>query len=65
MTRTVKDAAHILSVIAGASPYDDDATVPTPFDEIPDCAQACEGQTNLEGICLGVPAWPCQLQLHP
>ncbi|KAK4222133.1 amidase signature domain-containing protein [Podospora fimiseda] len=53
MTRTVKDAAHILTVIAGKSPYDD-ATHSIPMKNIPDYSQASAG-SNLSGIRLGVP----------
>lgn len=53
MTRTVKDAAHILTAIAGESPYDD-ATHSIPLERIPDYSQACTGP-NLSGIRLGVP----------
>ncbi|KAK5652961.1 hypothetical protein OQA88_9440 [Cercophora sp. LCS_1] len=53
MTRTVKDAAYILTAIAGASPFDE-ATHSIPFKSIPDYSQACTG-TNLSGIRFGVP----------
>ncbi|KAI7784840.1 hypothetical protein LA080_009159 [Diaporthe eres] len=53
MTRTVKDAALILSVIAGPSKYDS-ATETIPFADIPDYASACR-RPDLAGIRLGVP----------
>ncbi|KAH6630995.1 glutamyl-tRNA amidotransferase subunit A [Chaetomium sp. MPI-SDFR-AT-0129] len=53
MARTVKDAAHILTAIAGESPYDD-ATHSIPLKSIPDYSQACSG-SNLSGLRLGVP----------
>lgn len=53
MTRTAKDAALVLSVIAGPSNYDS-ATGTIPFADIPDYASACR-QPDLAGIRLGVP----------
>ena len=53
MARTVKDAAHILSVIAGKSDHDE-YTNRIPFDTIPDYAASCSS-TSLEGIRLGIP----------
>lgn len=53
MTRTVKDVALILSVIAGPSKYDS-ATETNPFADIPDYASACR-RPDLAGIRLGVP----------
>ncbi|KAI0868070.1 glutamyl-tRNA amidotransferase subunit A [Hypoxylon argillaceum] len=53
IARTVKDAAYLLSVIAGPSNYDD-ATSSFPFPQVPDYLAACRG-TDLTGIRLGVP----------
>ncbi|KAI1368528.1 glutamyl-tRNA amidotransferase subunit A [Xylaria arbuscula] len=53
MARTVKDAAYLLSVIAGPSDYDD-ATSSFAFSQIPDYLAHCR-DTNLTGIRLGVP----------
>ncbi|KAG5804317.1 hypothetical protein H9Q74_005164 [Fusarium xylarioides] len=53
MTRTVKDSAYLLSVIAGRTQYDN-ATASIPFDDIPDYVEACQGR-DLTGVRLGVP----------
>lgn len=53
MTRTVRDAAHLLTAIAGPSKFDN-ATTSIPFVNIPDYAADCRN-TNLQGIRLGVP----------
>lgn len=53
MARTVRDAAHVLSVIAGTSQYDA-ATTTIPFDDVPDYAGACQG-SDLTGLRIGVP----------
>ncbi|KAI1087071.1 glutamyl-tRNA amidotransferase subunit A [Rostrohypoxylon terebratum] len=55
MTRTVKDAAYLLTAIAGPSKYDN-ATSSIPFDKIPNYVESCQGKgTKLRGIRLGVP----------
>ncbi|KAF1836407.1 amidase signature enzyme [Decorospora gaudefroyi] len=51
--RTVKCAAHILTVISGKSAYDN-ATEAIPFESIPKYEEACEG-TRLDGLRIGVP----------
>lgn len=55
LSRTVKDAAHILTHIAGKSPLDP-RTDNIPFNNttIPDFAASCVG-TKLDGIRIGVP----------
>ena len=53
MARTVKDAAHILSVIAGKSEYDEQTNA-IPFDTIPDYTKSCTS-TTLEGVRIGIP----------
>ena len=53
MARTVKDAAEILTVIAGKSDYDK-RTQQIPFGTIPDYGALCQ-DTNLSGIRIGVP----------
>jgi amidase len=53
LTRTVKDAAHMLSVMAGRS-EDDPRTWDIPFATIPNYAAFCE-ITDLSGINIGVP----------
>jgi amidase len=52
-TRTVKDSAHILTLIAGKSQADP-RTDGIPFETIPDYAKSCQG-TDLTGIRIGVP----------
>jgi amidase len=53
LTRTVKDAAYILSSMAGRSELDA-RTWHIPFDPIPDFTTFCTG-TDLSGITIGVP----------
>lgn len=53
MARTVKDAAHILSIIAGKDEHDP-YTEKIPFEEIPDYSTACSMQL-LHGKRIGVP----------
>lgn len=53
MARTVKDAASILSVIAGESKYDN-YTSAIPFKTIPDYAKSCDFSA-LQGKRLGIP----------
>ncbi|KAI1854296.1 hypothetical protein JX266_001437 [Neoarthrinium moseri] len=53
MARTVKDAAYILSVIAGKD-SNDNYTDAIPFDTIPDYAAACDHDA-LKGKRLGIP----------
>lgn len=53
MARTVKDAAHLLSAIAGRGPEDSSST-PSPFDRAPDYASACK-LSGLAGKRIGVP----------
>ncbi|MCJ1479149.1 hypothetical protein MMC13_007833 [Lambiella insularis] len=53
MARTVKDAAEILTVIAGKSAYDE-RTQQIPFDTIPNYAASCQS-TDLTGLRIGVP----------
>jgi amidase len=53
MTRTVRDAAHVLNVVAGRS-ESDDLTWDIPFDPIPDFTASCQS-TDLSGVRIGVP----------
>ncbi|KAF3002257.1 hypothetical protein E8E14_007338 [Neopestalotiopsis sp. 37M] len=53
MARTVKDAAYILSAIAGPDP-NDNYTSAIPFDMIPDYAAACD-YFALQGSRIGIP----------
>ncbi|RDW67052.1 hypothetical protein BP5796_09801 [Coleophoma crateriformis] len=53
LTRTVKDAAHLLGGFAGRSEFDK-FTWNIPFDTLPDYAAVCNG-TNLQGFKIGVP----------
>ncbi|KAK8102714.1 glutamyl-tRNA(Gln) amidotransferase subunit A [Apiospora sp. TS-2023a] len=53
MARTVKDAAYILSAIAGPDP-NDNYTSAFPFDTVPDYVGACD-YLGLRGKRLGVP----------
>lgn len=53
MARTVKDAAEILTIIAGKSSYDK-CTQQIPFDTIPDYVASCRS-TDLAGLRIGVP----------
>ncbi|KAI1281196.1 amidase signature enzyme [Xylaria sp. FL0933] len=53
LTRTVKDAAYMLSNMAGRSERDE-RTWNIPFHKIPDFVEYCSG-TNLSGITIGVP----------
>jgi amidase len=53
MARTVKDAAYLLSAIAGYSPYDN-YTSAIPFDTIPDYVAACRFD-GLKGKRIGIP----------
>ena len=53
MTRTVKDAAYLLSAIAGYSPYDN-YTSAIPFNTIPDYVAACRYDA-LKGKRVGIP----------
>lgn len=53
LTRTVKDSAHILTLIAGKSQVDP-RTDDIPFEAIPDYEASCKG-TDLNGIRIGVP----------
>ena len=53
MARTVKDAAHLLSAVAGKSPFGDHTTT-IPFETIPDYAAACKS-TDISGTRIGIP----------
>ena len=53
MARTVKDAAYMLSALAGKDRFDN-WTIAQPFRELPDYAKACK-ITGLKGARLGVP----------
>lgn len=53
MARTVKDAAYILSAIAGKDP-NDNYTSAIPFDTIPDYAASCN-YSALQGKRIGIP----------
>lgn len=53
MARTVKDAAHLLSAIAGPDPRDN-YTSAFPFPKVPDYVKACN-DSGLKGRRLGVP----------
>ncbi|MCJ1402090.1 hypothetical protein MMC11_005309 [Xylographa trunciseda] len=53
MARTVKDAAEILTIIAGKSEFDK-RTQLIPFEVIPDYGALCQ-DTNLSGLRIGVP----------
>ncbi|KAI1352907.1 amidase signature enzyme [Xylaria sp. FL0043] len=53
LTRTVKDAAYMLSNMAGRSERDE-RTWNIPFQKIPDFVKYCSG-TDLSGITIGVP----------
>lgn len=53
MTRTVKDAAHILSAIAGKDP-NDNYTSAIPFNSTPNYVEACQ-LNALQGKRIGVP----------
>ena len=53
MARTVKDAAYMLSAVAGKDNFDNWTSI-QPFEEIPDYAQACK-VSGLKGARLGVP----------
>lgn len=53
MARTVKDAAHLLTAIAGKD-KNDNYTADIPFDKIPDYVGACK-TTGLKGKRIGVP----------
>ena len=53
MARTVKDAAHLLSAIAGRDPHDN-YTSAIPFDKLPDYVSACRGPSFIKGKRLGV-----------
>lgn len=53
MARTVKDAAHMLTVMSGKSPLDK-RTDDIPFETIPDYAAACQS-TDLSGLRIGIP----------
>ncbi|KAI1139215.1 glutamyl-tRNA amidotransferase subunit A [Hypoxylon sp. FL0543] len=60
MTRTVKDAAYILQVIAGVDPLDNyTSAIPNP--KIPDYVAACK-LSALSGVRLGVPRNVIELQ---
>lgn len=63
MARTVKDAAYLLSAIAGKSPYDN-YTAAIPFDRIPDYVAACNIST-LRGKRIGVPRNLIDLTSNP
>ena len=51
--RTVKDAASLLSIIAGKCPHDS-ATRSIPYDKIPDYTSVCKG-TSMKGVRIGIP----------
>ncbi|KAH6649416.1 glutamyl-tRNA amidotransferase subunit A [Chaetomium tenue] len=53
LTRTVKDAAYLLTTMAGRSEKDK-GTWNIPFENIPDFTTHCKG-TDLSGITIGVP----------
>ncbi|KAG1767554.1 amidase [Suillus occidentalis] len=53
LTRTMKDAAYILSVIAGKDSHDN-YTSAIPFDSVPDYAAACNSK-GLQGAKIGIP----------
>lgn len=52
-TRTVKDAAPLLSIISGSSRYDN-VTSSIPFGNVHNYVKACQGK-DLSGLRLGVP----------
>ncbi|KZT60024.1 amidase signature enzyme [Calocera cornea HHB12733] len=54
MTRSMKDAAYVLSVIAGKDQYDN-YTSAIPWDTIPDYAAACIASDGLKGAKIGIP----------
>ncbi|OQV00444.1 hypothetical protein CLAIMM_05937 [Cladophialophora immunda] len=54
LTRTVKDGAHILRIIAGADPLDN-YTSSIPQGKVPDFVAACQ-LSALSGVRLGVPS---------
>ncbi len=54
MASTVKDAAKILSIIAGPCPLDS-ATLKIPFAEVPQYSASC-ADLRLDGFRLGVPS---------
>jgi amidase len=53
MTRTVREAAHMLNILAGRNEADD-FTWNIPFDPIPDFTASCQ-TTNLKGVKIGIP----------
>lgn len=53
LTRTMMDAAYILSVIAGKDSHDN-YTSAIPFDSVPDYAAACNSK-GLQGAKIGIP----------
>ncbi|KAK4205914.1 amidase [Rhypophila decipiens] len=53
LTRTVKDAAYMLTSVAGRSDVDE-RTWDIPFEKMPDFTQFCKG-AELAGISIGVP----------
>ncbi|KAK0610365.1 amidase, partial [Bombardia bombarda] len=53
LTRTVKDAAYMLNIMAGRSEQDK-GTWSIPFEQIPDYTTFCGG-TDLRGVTIGVP----------
>ncbi|KAK4141225.1 amidase [Dichotomopilus funicola] len=53
LTRTVKDAAYLVSTMAGRSERDE-GTWDIPFQQIPDFTEFCNG-TDLSGVTIGVP----------
>ena len=53
MARTVKDAAYMLSVLAGKDKFDN-WTSAQPFQEIPDYVRSCKA-SGLKGTRLGIP----------
>ncbi|KAL6308516.1 amidase [Sparassis latifolia] len=53
MTRTIMDAAYVLSVIAGPDPYDN-YTSAIPFDTVPNYAANCN-INGLQGAKIGIP----------
>ena len=53
LTRTVKDAAYLVSTMAGRSERDE-GTWNIPFQQIPDFTEFCKN-TDLSGVTIGVP----------
>jgi len=54
MTRTMKDSAYVLAVIAGMDQYDN-YTSAIPFTTTPDYVSMCTGSDGLKGAKIGIP----------